>query len=443
MAIKGSGNFTSIARPYNELMERTPNSIPFSDIGLGRINMYGAPSSSFNSNATSASVNSPSSTSNPPVITSVTTAANGDVTVQTQPVPDSGLTSGAGIGTNIGAGSPTLQTPAQMLGGTVAGSSLIDTFIETWLRSRTWKPKAAGFYIDGRTGYIECRDFYSNNIFVEGGQIGGWKINKTQIFSNNIFLTSGSVNQANIQVGSGANTAGLNATGGPGDIAFWAGDTYANRAIAPYSVTAGGSIFAIQGQIGGSTLSSSAITAGIFQTAAAGQRLMMNGPNNRFEVYNSDNTILAFLGDSTQAGTVLKINRTASAATKPVVSITSSLVGADVMEILNTNALSASTCLTVITNASAFGGVGGHFENTGSGNALQVLNNHAGSPALVVINSDGVAPIAAQMTGLLSMFGDIHLNGASVIMINGVALANVGGVLTWNGVNVALSPPNL
>lgn len=427
MAIKGPANFTNVARPYNELMERTPNSVPYSDIALGRNNYYTPPSANAPFSSVSSSVsNATNSTSS---VSSLTSPAN-DPALTLDP---SGLSSGVGIGTNLNA--PTISNPSQMLPNTTQGSSLTDTFLETWMRSRTWKPKAAGFYIDGRTGYIECRDFYSNNVLIEGGQIGGWVINKTQLFGQNIALISGGINQAHIVVGSGTDSAGINATGAPSDIAFWAGNTYGLRSSAPFSVTADGHIYSISGRIGGSTLSANAITAGVFQTAFTGQRVMMNGVSNRLEVYNTDNSILASLGDQTGGGgTVLRVNQTAAASSDSVVHITSSVTDNDIVFIENANAAAKNTCLNSVTNANAPYASAGIFNNIGAGSALWA-NNNSGSIPTMFISNDGGGD-AAQVTGNIFMFGDLELAGGFRITFGGNVLSSTGSDLRWNGVKI-------
>lgn len=49
-------------------------------------------------------------------------------------------------------------------------------------------------------------------------------------------------------------------TGGD-DVRFWAGDTFANRAIAPFRITEAGSLFSTSGTIGGFTLSATTLSA--------------------------------------------------------------------------------------------------------------------------------------------------------------------------------------
>lgn len=73
------------------------------------------------------------------------------------------------------------------------------------------------------------------------GTVGGWTMAATTLSSNNITLTTGAVNTANISVGTGSNLAGLNSGNAATDVAFWAGDTFANRASAPARIYLDGS----------------------------------------------------------------------------------------------------------------------------------------------------------------------------------------------------------
>lgn len=67
---------------------------------------------------------------------------------------------------------------------------------------------------------------------------------KSSTFSlaaTNLSIVSGAANVANITIGTGATSAGLNAASSTTtDIAFWAGSTFANRATAPFRVAING-----------------------------------------------------------------------------------------------------------------------------------------------------------------------------------------------------------
>lgn len=128
----------------------------------------------------------------------------------------------------------------QTTGGSVATVSLksdgnaTDVWILNFIRSVSWKPKTVGFYINGRTGYAEFANVYvSGTIVVSAGSIGGFDIGSNYIRDH-------------------LNTMGMSSdvTGGD-DVRFWAGDTFDNRATAPFRVYESGNIFARLGTIGG------------------------------------------------------------------------------------------------------------------------------------------------------------------------------------------------
>lgn len=84
----------------------------------------------------------------------------------------------------------------------------------------------------------------TGTITATAGTIGGFTISATTISATNLTLTSGVANTANITVGTGATAAGLNSANAAGDIAIWAGSTFANRATAPFRVEADGDVIA-------------------------------------------------------------------------------------------------------------------------------------------------------------------------------------------------------
>ncbi len=84
--------------------------------------------------------------------------------------------------------------------------------------------------------------------------------------SGSITATSGSIGGFSIgsdYIRDSANTFGLASTvTGSDDVRFWAGDTFANRATAPFRVYESGIMFATSGTLGAFTLDSVAIYAG-------------------------------------------------------------------------------------------------------------------------------------------------------------------------------------
>jgi hypothetical protein len=86
----------------------------------------------------------------------------------------------------------------QIAENAISGSQLTDVWINTWIKSVNYDPKARGFLIDGTRGYIECRDFYSNNAVISGtitavtGSIGGWTIAANEFYSGGVRIQSNS-----------------------------------------------------------------------------------------------------------------------------------------------------------------------------------------------------------------------------------------------------------
>lgn len=98
--------------------------------------------------------------------------------------------------------------------------------------------------------------------------------------SGSITATSGAIGGFNIgtdYIRDAANSFGLASTVTVGDdVRFWAGDTFANRASAPFRVTEAGVVYASSGTVGGFTLSSTSLTATnilISASAASGIRI--------------------------------------------------------------------------------------------------------------------------------------------------------------------------
>jgi hypothetical protein len=111
---------------------------------------------------------------------------------------------------------------------------------------------------------------FTGSITSTSGTIGGWTIGASSLSATNIALTSGAANTANILVGTGANAGGLNSAAASGDIAVWAGSTHANRATAPFRVTAAGVLTASNANITGAiTATSGSFTGAITATSGA------------------------------------------------------------------------------------------------------------------------------------------------------------------------------
>jgi hypothetical protein len=75
---------------------------------------------------------------------------------------------------NAGAGN--VVSPADVKQDVISGQAINNTWINSWIKSTNYLPKKVGFFIDGQSGYIECRDFYSNNATIASGTISGTNI---------------------------------------------------------------------------------------------------------------------------------------------------------------------------------------------------------------------------------------------------------------------------
>ena len=151
---------------------------------------------------------------------------------------------------------------AGMNRGEVAGDIVI------WAGATQENRAAAPFRVEADGSLVASDATITGTLTASTGTIGGFVIAATTVSATNLVLTSGASNVANIAVGTGANIGGLNSAAVGGDIIFWGGDTYANRAIAPYRVTAAGAITATSATITGAlTTTAGSSIDGAFLTA--------------------------------------------------------------------------------------------------------------------------------------------------------------------------------
>lgn len=165
-------------------------------------------------------------------------ARNSDGSIPVAPENQQALGSPDSTSLNSGAGGAggSVETAAVKSSGTLS-----DTWINTFLRSTNWQPKKAGFTIDGQTGYAEFANvFISGAITATSGTIGGFDIGSDYIRD-------------------AANSMGLASTSGAGQIRFWAGDTYANRATADFRVTEAGAVTGSSVTITGGSVATSTL----------------------------------------------------------------------------------------------------------------------------------------------------------------------------------------
>lgn len=282
-----------------------------------------------------------------------------------------------------------------------SGDSLNDLWIRNFIRSENWSPKKKGFSIDGLTGYAEFMNvFISGNIQALTGTIGGFTIATSTISATNLTLTSGAANVANISVGTGSNLAGMNSANGATDIAFWAGDTFANRATAPFKVTAAGVVTATTGTIGGWTISSTTISS-----ATSGERIILDSGNKKISLINSSETeILKFnynatttqaiqlinIKDNDKRGIEFIVESTRGSGAKCItIDNPSNSISIDMTDAGSTgiNIAGASTSGIVITHS----GTGAGIDISGAGSAAGALTIGGGNYPSIDINQNGTA----------------------------------------------------
>lgn len=118
-------------------------------------------------------------------------------------------------------------------------------------------------------GNISSLSISGKTALFDTGTIGGFTMGATTLAATNLTMTSGAANTANISVGTGSNLAGMNSANAAGDITFWAGDTFANRATAPFHVTADG-----------------VVTAKLF--AGSGSTVIIGAPTSLFQISSTN-----------------------------------------------------------------------------------------------------------------------------------------------------------
>jgi hypothetical protein len=97
---------------------------------------------------------------------------------------------------NSSAGATVVSAAAQVKADSVQTGQVANIWIDSWIKSTNYLPKARGFMIDGPRGYIECRDLFSNNAIITGtitatsGKIANWYINLNTLSSGAAEATS-------------------------------------------------------------------------------------------------------------------------------------------------------------------------------------------------------------------------------------------------------------
>jgi len=148
------------------------------------------------------------------------------------------ITSGSGAK----ASDAEINSPAQIGDEVISGQAMKDLWIESWIKSRNYKPKTSGFFIDGKKGYIEGMDIY-----ISGSIVGGT-------------IDIGGFDSTSFHVDAGGN--------------MWLGASAYNISTNPFAVSSDGTIRATTGHIAGFTIDE---TSGLYAGAGATRVQMKAG----------------------------------------------------------------------------------------------------------------------------------------------------------------------
>ena len=117
--------------------------------------------------------------------------------------------------------------------------------------SNNYVAGSAGWCINGAGAAEFSNVTVCGTICSCAGNVGGWTLANGCLSATNAIMYSGAANTARIQLGTGACMGGINSANAGTDILFWGGNTHANRATAPFRVTAAGDLFATNATICG------------------------------------------------------------------------------------------------------------------------------------------------------------------------------------------------
>lgn len=331
-----------------------------------------------------------------------------------------------------------------------SGGALGDIVISNTIQSANWSPKKVGFYINGQTGYAEFANiFLAGGITATTGSIGGFSIGTDYIrdASNSMGLAS-------------------TITGGD-DVRFWAGNTFANRAIAPFNVTESGLVTANNIVITGGVVNASVLNGLIAQTnldiANAGW-----SQTCAFSVIDSDTVAWAAGSFITASGTTYSIgggntgNMVAktyiylntSVSTTAYQTTTTASVAVGAGKILIAVAQNNTTEATFQT----FGGIGGTNIDASSIVAGSITANEIAASTITAakMNVTQLSAIVADMGtitagsivlpsgGFIRSGQTAYNTGTGFYIGNDLSVPRLsignsaGNNLTWDGINLAI-----
>ena len=259
-----------------------------------------------------------------------------------------------------------------------SGDSLNDIWIRNFIKSENFSPKKRGFMINGLTGYAEFSNVYiSGNIEALTGTIGGFTIGATSLSAV-----------------SGGNTTTLSS----GATAFSAGPTGSPTV----TITQAGGLTATSGTIGGTTITSTALTGGIIRTAGTGARIELLASTTRLNAINSTGTVLAVNNGDTVGVGILKITPIGTAS-RGIEFVIPATLASPCITIDNP---STSTCIDM-TDAGSTG------INIAGASAYGInISSHAGTNASLNV-SGGTNAASIAVSGGDYPAIDLIQNGAS------------------------------
>ncbi len=206
------------------------------------------------------------------------------------------------------------------------------------------------------------------------------------------------------------------------------------------TLTIVGSLTATTGQIGGTVISATALTGGTIQTAASGQRVVMEGSDSSLRFFDSVGQVI---GIGSTAGTAIVI--TGNATTVNGVNMTSTTAGVGFSYTNNSNVNSVGIDLINTSNGGTFPSI--RVSKTGSGEVL-FADITGSSIGVYMLRSAGSG------AGPLTKIHNLTSGGGSMLYIlnNGVStgqaieidntisasVANTGILMAINGGNVNL-----
>ena len=199
--------------------------------------------------------------------------------------------------------------------------------------------------------------FLQSENFITGS--AGWQITASGIVEFNSGTFRGSLVAGSIDIPdtTTANSFHVDSSGN----AWWGATTLAASTA---SITKAGVLTAVSGVIGGTTISATALTGGIFQTATSGQRVLITATGNRMQFYSSTG-LVADIGTSTTTAMLF----TLETGIKNGISITGAAHSGTAIGFFYTN-----------SNNAASQGVNIVLNSTGVNNSAQgVVVTHSGS----------------------------------------------------------------